>query len=191
MRIIAGLLKNHPIAAPKGAGTRPTSSKLREAVFNICQHSVEGSNFLDLFAGSGAMGLEALSRGAASAAFIEQNAEALRCINHNLEHLKLNTCSQVLRGDVWKMLEKLSKQNKPFQIIYADPPYNLSAQSQFWERLGEMITSSGLLEDRGMLFLEQAKGVPMPALESPHLFLVSSRKMGAATLLQFQKREKG
>ncbi len=187
MRIIAGKFKNHAILAPKGLTTRPTSSMLRGAVFNICSYKVEGSNFLDLFAGSGAMGIEALSRGAGSAVFVDQSIDAIKCIKQNLEKLKIEDQAQILKGDIWKMLEKLLKQGIVFQIIYVDPPYVLGSKTSFWEKLATILTETKLFDENGMLFLEQGKDAPKPMLEGPKLKLVSSRRMGAATLLQYQK----
>lgn len=183
MRIIAGKYKNHPLNAPKGLATRPTSSKLREAVFNICQHHVDEANFLDVFAGSGAMGIEALSRGAAAAVFIDQSVESFRCIQENLERLKLQALGKVLRGDVWKMFEKLAKEGKRFEIIYIDPPYSLGAQPDFWSRLGGLL--SILITDDGILFVEQGKGSEAPVFDQ--FETINSRQMGAAVLHQFQK----
>lgn len=189
MRIIAGAFKNQILSAPKGLTTRPTSSMLRGAVFNICSHKVEDSNFLDLFAGSGAMGIEALSRGAAKAVFIDQSLEAMKCIKQNLEKLKIQDQGQVLRGDIWKMLDKLVRDGTTFQLIYVDPPYSLGEKKDFWEQLGKIVMTTTLLDENGMLFIEQGKDSPKPDLEGNNLKLISSRNMGAATLHQYQKQE--
>ncbi len=185
MRIIAGEFKNHLLMAPKGIITRPTSAKLRESVFNICQHYVEGANFLDLFAGSGAMGIEALSRGAVGAVFIDQSAEAVRCIQSNLNRLKLEEKGKVLRGDIWKALDRLVKEEKFFDIIYIDPPYKIGETLDLWKRMETFLPA--LLAKGGVLFVEQAKGSVEPSL--PNLQSVNSRQMGAAVLHQFQKEE--
>ena len=99
MRIIAGSRRGHTIHAPKGFDTRPTSDRVRENVFNIVAPWVEGARVLDLYAGSGAMGLEALSRGAEAAVFVESDPEAVRAIERNLEKLGL-TGARVVRHDV-------------------------------------------------------------------------------------------
>src|SRR5262249_40855980 len=110
MRIISGIYKNRILASPKGLTTRPTSEKLRGALFNICQSYVEGAVFLDLFAGSGAMGIEALSRGAASSTFIDDDRESIRCIKANLESFHIQAQAHVLKGDVFESVDKLIKQ---------------------------------------------------------------------------------
>jgi len=107
VRIIAGSRKGHSIAAPKGLDTRPTSDRTREAVFNIVAPWVEDAEVLDLFAGSGAMGLEALSRGAASAVFVESDRDAQRTIERNLEKLGL-TGARIVKQDARRALDRKS-----------------------------------------------------------------------------------
>src|SRR5437016_10865163 len=95
MRIIAGEFKKAKILTPKGDATRPTQGRLREAVFNICQHEIIGANFLDICAGSGAMGLEALSRNAKSATFIDNSREAVQTISDNIKNFQLESKTKV------------------------------------------------------------------------------------------------
>ena len=122
MRIIAGQYRGQRLKAPKGPQTRPTASRLREALFNICQNRIERARFLDLYAGSGAMGFEALSRGAESAVFIDAHKEAIQCIEANAASLQVQSQIQVFRGEAIATLAWLEKQGDPFDIIYADPP---------------------------------------------------------------------
>src|SRR5688572_10036120 len=120
MRIIAGTHRGSRIAAPKGLATRPTGERVREAAFNLIG-PVEGAAVLDLFAGSGAMGLEALSRGAASATFVESDRAACRTISQNLEKLDL-TGARVVCGDaVWA----LRQEPRTYDLVLVDPPYEL------------------------------------------------------------------
>lgn len=107
MRITGGFLKNQSLKTPKGDKTRPTSEKLRQSVFNIAQAYVEDCQFLDLYAGSGAMGIEALSRGAKEATFIEKDRSALKVLRENLNELDLSPLSTLLAGDVLLLLQKL------------------------------------------------------------------------------------
>jgi 16S rRNA (guanine966-N2)-methyltransferase len=120
VRIIAGSRKGHRIAAPKGETTRPTSDRIREAAFNLIG-PVDDAVVLDLFAGSGALGMEALSRGAARATFVESDRDACRAIDANLDKLRL-TGARVLRQDV---LRFLPVERGPFDLILVDPPYDL------------------------------------------------------------------
>ncbi|MCB1110478.1 MAG: RsmD family RNA methyltransferase, partial [Chlamydiia bacterium] len=115
MRLTGGFLKNHSLKTPKGVATRPTSEKLRQSVFNICQHAIKDAHFLDLFAGSGAMGIEALSRGAAEATFIEKNPSALKALRENLMDLDLSPLATLHAGDVLTLLKKLK--GKTFDLI--------------------------------------------------------------------------
>jgi len=178
LRIIAGQFKGRILKAPKGPVTRPTQGMLREAVFNICQQVIEGASFLDLFAGSGAMGLEALSRGAAHATFVEGNRFAAQAIRDNIALLDLGRQSSLIVADAKAALRRLKGS---FNLIYVDPPYDLKA-APFVEEL----LSSGLLADDGILFLEERSlgRVSPPTFAS--LILVGSRKFGEATLHQYR-----
>ncbi len=126
MRIVGGKFRGRSIAAPSGALTRPTSDKVRESLFNILAHGVdgpdiEGARVLDFFAGSGGLGLEALSRGAAYCLFVDDNADARGAIRENIEALGLTGASKVWRRDATKLGPAPPMQ--PFQLLFADPPY--------------------------------------------------------------------
>src|SRR5919201_2414578 len=121
MRIIAGSRKGARIFAPKGDETRPTSDRVREAAFNLIG-PVDGATVLDLFAGSGAMGLEALSRGAASVVFVETETEALRAIDRNLDKLRL-TGPRVIPQDVLRALAAEASAGRRYDLVLVDPPY--------------------------------------------------------------------
>jgi 16S rRNA (guanine966-N2)-methyltransferase len=119
VRIIAGTRKGHTIQAPPGRGTRPTSDRVRENVFNILG-PVDDAVVLDLYAGSGAMGLEALSRGAAQVVFVEHDPDALRAIEQNLDKLRLR--GTVLRQDA---VAVLAGENRKYDLVFVDPPYDM------------------------------------------------------------------
>jgi 16S rRNA (guanine966-N2)-methyltransferase len=121
VRIIAGTRKGHTIHAPTGRGTRPTSDRVRENVFNILG-PVDGASVLDLYAGSGAMGLEALSRGAEHAVFVERDADAVRVIERNLDKLRLR--ATVVRQDV---VAVLGAEKRKYDLVFVDPPYDMYA----------------------------------------------------------------
>jgi len=126
MRIIAGSRKGHRIVAPKGVDTRPTGDRVREAAFNLIG-PVDGADVLDLFAGSGAMGLEALSRGAASATFVEQDRHAAEAIAKNLEKLRL-TGATVVRDDAIHRLAADGAAGRRYDLVLIDPPYAMLAR---------------------------------------------------------------
>lgn len=197
MHIIAGLYKNKTITAPKGLLTRPTSGKLRESLFNICQNYIDGARFLDLFAGSGAVGIEALSRGAKAATFIDNSRECIRCIQQNFRHLHIEASANILFGDVFQTMGKLNKQNEQYEIIYADPPYDAFSKGKegvlaHSERVLKIIDDGGLLVPSGMLFIEDSTGFEPDPSHLSNLIFKSSRRMGRSVLHQFEKKgEKG
>lgn len=125
MRIIAGRLKRQPLRAPKGHLTRPTTDRTRESIFNLLEARLdfEGADVLDLFAGTGALGLEAISRGAAAVTFVEQNGRVLKIARQNAEDLGVSDYGWFLRADAVAYLERYN--GPPFDVIFADPPYEL------------------------------------------------------------------
>jgi len=144
MRIIAGSHKGHTIHAPRGHDTRPTSDRVRENVSNILG-PVDGAAVLDLYAGSGAMGLEALSRGAVRAVFVERDAEAARTIERNLDKLRLS--GTVLRQDAVIALATEAGSGRKYDLVLVDPPYDMypDVQPQLARYLPGLLAADGLL----------------------------------------------
>ena len=172
MRIVAGEHRGARIFAPKGHDTRPTSDRVREAAFNLIG-PVDGAIVLDLFAGSGAMGLEALSRGAASATFVENDREAVSAIKRNVEKLRV-TGAKVVQRDV---LQALATERTAYDLVLCDPPYGYPDH----ERLVPYLARS--LAPEGLLVYETA------AREEPQiqgLSIRTSRTYGSARLTLFQ-----
>lgn len=185
LSIIAGLYRGHRLLTPKGKQTRPTSNRLRESLFNICQHKIEGSHFLDLFAGSGAIGLEALSRGASSATLIDSHKDAITCIHANIAKLHLN--AEVLPGDIFLMLHLLEKKKKLFDIIYVDPPYNTpipKSNTLYSSAVIQWIDSHQILAPNGLLFIEESLSFSPPPVHT--LQCLGSRRIGQSLLQQYQ-----
>jgi 16S rRNA (guanine966-N2)-methyltransferase len=182
MRIISGRFKNKKVNTPSGMDTRPTSSRLREALFNICQGYIEGTRFLDLFAGSGAMGLEAISRGASHATFIDKSKDAAKVIHQNVKEFDVSGQTTILCGDCLQYLPRLSEMEAPFYIIYLDPPY------ENWEgSILTLIDESDLLAKDGHLFIEEAEE---PTAELKNLHLVSKRSAGRSKLFEYVRKSK-
>lgn len=129
MRVIAGRARSMPLKTLKGINTRPTTDKTKETLFNILQADVPDCRFLDLFSGSGAIAIEALSRGAACAVLVEQNKKAAECIRENLTFTKMSERAKVYQCDVLTALHQLEGQ-KPFDIIFMDPPYDQQLEQQ-------------------------------------------------------------
>lgn len=176
IRIIAGRFKGKAIDVPK-KGTRPTLGALREALFNICQQQIVDATFLDLFAGGGSIGIEALSRGAKHVTFVEKNRLSCKIIENNLQALGATQEGSIVALDVFKALPHLKH---PFSIIFADPPYELGLGDRLLEYFDNDPTLLG-----GDLFLEESKITYAPK----NLSVVSKRKVGRSTLLQLRKRD--
>ena len=145
MRVIAGSRKGHKLAAPRGLDTRPTSDRVRENVFNLVG-PVDDAHVLDLFAGSGALGIEALSRGAASAVFVERDPDAVRTIERNLDKLRL-TGARVVRGDVLLAIAQEATRGAKYDLVLVDPPYGMlnEIQPQLARHLPPLLAPDGLL----------------------------------------------
>jgi len=143
MRVVAGNLRGRPIVAPEGEGTRPTTDRAREATFNslVSLGAVEDAKVVDLFAGSGAMGIEALSRGAATCAFLERDRKALDSIRHNIKTLQLTDNTTVLSGDVMTNVVAL----RNVDLVLADPPYDFDRWADLLTVLNLVIAPGGVV----------------------------------------------
>ncbi|NLL00034.1 MAG: 16S rRNA (guanine(966)-N(2))-methyltransferase RsmD [Clostridiales bacterium] len=124
MRVIAGKARRLNLKTPQGYDTRPTTDKIKETLFNILNPYVADADFLDLFSGSGAIGIEALSRGAKYAAFVENDRAALDCIKSNLKHTNLEAQAEVYAMGALEAIKALEIKGKVFDIVFMDPPYN-------------------------------------------------------------------
>lgn len=124
MRVIAGKARRLNLKTPEGMDTRPTQDRTKETLFNVIGNDVISARFLDLFSGSGGIGIEALSRGADRVVFVENNSKAIKCINENLEFTKLKTDARVMHMSVNDALDKLEQSGEHFDIVFMDPPYN-------------------------------------------------------------------
>jgi len=150
VRIISGEHKGQRLAGGKKTKVRPTSDRVKESIFNILREEVTGKRILDLFAGVGSLGIEALSRGAESVTFVDASSQSINILKKNLENLNLKSKSTILRMDGLRALNKL-KQN--FQMIFADPPY----LKGFVQRIIDSVVQSEVLEKNGVLILEHHK----------------------------------
>jgi len=171
VRIIAGEKKGHRIAAPRGVTTRPTSDFVRETAFNLIG-PVDGAAVLDVFAGSGALGLEALSRGAAHATFVDSDREACRTINANLEKLKLHAvvlCQDAVRA--------LAGERRTYDLVLCDPPYDYAGLGRLGPHLRRVLAPDGLL-------VYQTDARTEPQIEG--LAVRTSRKYGSTRLTLFE-----
>jgi len=149
IRIIGGRHRGRRLRFPGVVGLRPTADRLRETLFNWLQFEVEGARCLDLFAGSGALGLEALSRGAGFVQFVDQASAVVRQLHENIEMLRLQERASVVRGDASRLLRACPK--LPFDLVFLDPPYVLKTLPQ----LCGLLEENGWLADKAWIYLEQ------------------------------------
>ena len=153
MRIIGGLVKGRNLKSPKGMSTRPTSDRVREALFNILSPRVSGSYFLDLFSGTGAVAIEALSRGAERAVMVEKDRGTAGIILSNLKLCNLTEKAEVLNLDTNRAISVLAGRKVPFDLIFIDPPY----KKNFEVTTLEQVQRFDLLADNGILVVESDK----------------------------------
>ena len=156
MRVIAGTYRRRPLTAPRGMATRPTSDRLRETLFNILAPQVEGARFADLYAGTGAVGIEALSRGAAHVTFVENAAPAIAALRSNLAGLSIREGFQIEQRSVTLALRNLARRDPRFTLVYLDPPWEDTAA--YTESLTLLAESSiALLAPGAIVIAEHAR----------------------------------
>lgn len=152
MRVIAGTARHLPLKTIDGMETRPTTDRIKETLFNMIQNQLSGCRFLDLFSGSGAIGIEALSRGADYAVFVENQKNAVACIHSNLDFTHLKSKSVVMQCDVLEGIKRLSQTEKSFDFIFMDPPYN-----HLWEKqVLELLRESKLVDEYTVIIVESS-----------------------------------
>ena len=135
MRVIAGKARRIQLKSMEGMNTRPTTDRIKETLFNMLSQNIYGCHFLDLFSGSGAIGIEALSRGALSAVFVENNRQAVTCIRENLTKTKLMPQAEIMSVDCQTAIDRLENGKRHFDIVFMDPPYNKDLERQVLEYL--------------------------------------------------------
>jgi 16S rRNA (guanine966-N2)-methyltransferase len=179
LRVIAGEFKGRRLRTVSGLRTRPTAERTREAVFNILGPTVRNAHVLDLFAGTGAFGIEALSRGAASAWFIEVGREACTVLIGNIQSCGLTDKTRVLRWDALRNLNCLRNHEPKFQLVFMDPPYGRGLLAPTLSHLRQ----SDSIADGGQLVVEHGADDPLAELEGPYR-LQDQRRYGR-TLVSF------
>ena len=185
MRIVAGTLRSRQLKSLKGLALRPTSDRLRETLFNILGTRVEGSRFLDLFAGSGAIGIEAISRGAVFAVFVENHSAAVRLIRANLASLRIESGARVVLAEVAAAIRTLEKlPDTAFDFIFLDPPY---AEEKQYEGTLRALEKSLLAGESTIVIAEHRKTFELPASLGA-LERVRRLHQGDAALSFYRKR---
>jgi 16S rRNA (guanine(966)-N(2))-methyltransferase RsmD len=182
VRIISGSAKGHRLQTFKGLTVRPTSDRVRESIFNMIGSSIAGAKILDLFAGFGAMGLEALSRGAEFVTFVEKSKRAADVIKTNLGRLGFQN-GQVIPADVYRFFRTAKKKEERYDIIFSDPPYKIF--HEVW--IGDLwLGVAELLEDQGIFIVEHPSKWSPPAVML-NLQLNDSRKYGQTSVSFYAK----
>ncbi|MEW6334705.1 MAG: 16S rRNA (guanine(966)-N(2))-methyltransferase RsmD [Thermodesulfobacteriota bacterium] len=179
MRIIAGAFRGREVRLPARCRIRPTADRIKEALFNIVG-SVEGKSWLDLFAGCGNVGLEALSRGASRAVFVEKNPRLAEAVRENLRSLGLEAQAEVIAADAETGMRRLQKRGGCFDILFADPPYEEDFISEILGHPG----SAELLVENGVVILQHSLREPLKPCGEAALVVTDQRRYGD-TLLSF------
>ena len=152
MKVISGILKGRNIEGYNIDGTRPTMDRVKESLFGMIQNHIKDSIVLDLFAGSGQLGIESISNGANLCYFIDNNKEVIKVLNKNINNLNIQKNTKVLLSDWKKSLNEFSHQNIKFDIIFVDPPYDYDV----YEKILEKVSVLNLLTENGIIILEHS-----------------------------------
>lgn len=159
MRVIAGTARSTPLAAPNGMDTRPTTDKIKETLFNMIQFDIPGAVFCDFFSGSGAIGIEAVSRGAKHAYLVDNAKPAIECIKKNVAFTKFQDKTTIIARDVRDSLYEISE---PADIIFMDPPYSLGIEFDIMQ----LLKKSNCLKDSTIIIIEAAADTDLSDIES-------------------------
>lgn len=184
MRIIRGTLKGRRLATPKGSQTRPTSDRIKESIFDILGSEIEGKSVLDLYAGTGNLGIEALSRGAKKIVFVEKGRQALQLITKNLARCGMTVWAEILPKDALRAIGILNQRGERFDLIFIDPPYERGLIQKTLMKL----KSQMVYHEDSILILQHNRREPLPeGLNEFHL--IHQRKIGD-TLISFLSPKK-
>ncbi len=184
MRVISGTVKGRRLFAPKGQQVRPTADRVKESLFNILADKVVDARVLDVYAGTGALAIEALSRGAASALLIDNDRLSVEAINRNLVSTTFSEQATVIQRLALTALKQLRQEKQSFDLIFLDPPYRIK-EAELEVVVGE---AGYLLDQQGLIVLEHRPGIAKLQLAS-EMSLVDIRRYGETRLSFFKKRE--
>ena len=159
MRIISGDARGRTLVAPAGQKTRPTQDYVRESLFNILQFQVSGARVLDLFAGTGALALESISRGAAGAVLVDSDRAACEAIRKNIRSVQCGETCRLIQRDYRQAIEEMAETGECFDLVFLDPPYRMTETGEICRTLA----SRGLLQNGALILVEHRKGCPPQA----------------------------
>ncbi|WP_304508279.1 16S rRNA (guanine(966)-N(2))-methyltransferase RsmD [Anaerotignum sp.] len=185
MRVISGLARGQKLQTVEGLSTRPTTDRIKETLFNIIAFDLPESRFLDLFAGSGAIGIEAISRGAAEGVFVDHNPQCHEIIRENLRHTKLDRFARIIGQEVPYALAQLAKEEEVFDIIFLDPPYDMGlAEPTLLE-----IVRCGLLKEDGYIIVERSAQIPLASISGLRVLREKEYKTTVMTFLGLEEKD--
>ncbi len=184
MRVISGEAKGHKLRTPRGRNTRPTTDRIKESLFNIISSDLYVCNFLDLFSGYGSIGIEALSRGAKECIFVDDFNECKEVIETNLKFTKLFDKAKIYKKNVFDAILILGKENKKFDIIFMDPPYNEGLA----EPALKAIVDNSILEESGYIIVESSSRLPIPKV--PNLKILRKKDYKTTIMTFFGLEDK-
>ena len=183
MRVIAGSRRSIRLTTVKGDKVRPTTDRIKETLFNILQPDIPGASFLDLFSGSGAIGIEALSRGAKEAVLVEQDRDALACIRANLKATRFEAEALVKQGDVLSVLRTL--QHAPFDLIFMDPPYDLGWE----EKVLSVLSEASYVDEYTKIVVEGSAKTDLSFAEALGFSVYREKSYGSNKHIFLEKRQ--
>jgi len=178
MRVVSGSARGCKLSSPEGMDTRPTTDRIKETLFNILSPEIYDCIFLDVFSGSGAIGIEALSRGARKAVFVENAQSAQKIIEANLEKTRLKEKAEIIKADALKAVDMLRAKNEKFDIVFMDPPY---MKNLAWPVM-EAIRDGGLLSEDGIIIVEESSGAEIPEINGYKMYRTKDFK---TTIMSF------
>ncbi|WP_101772677.1 16S rRNA (guanine(966)-N(2))-methyltransferase RsmD [Peptostreptococcus faecalis] len=183
MRIISGSARGLKLNTPSDKEIRPTTDRVKESLFNIISHNVYDSCVLDLFAGSGALGIECISRGARQAYFCDNSEDSIKVIQSNIDKAKFNDKSVVLNGDYKSIIQSMVNKNKKFDIVFIDPPY----YKNIFEDVISLVGKSGILKEDAIVVVEHDAKDTLKDTEE--LFIYKEKKYGITKLTFYSLEE--
>lgn len=182
MRVISGSARGLKLKSPEGLNTRPTADRIKESLFNIISPYIYDCSFLDLFSGSGSIGIEALSRGAKDATFVDFNKDSINILKQNISLSRLEQKSTVYNLDVSNAINTLSKNNQKFDIIFLDPPYNKGLLLPTLKKIEQL----DLLKDDGFIICEQHINEPEINLDKLYTYRTKEYKITKMVFLEYK-----
>lgn len=183
MRVISGSARGANLIAPEGLNTRPTTDRIKETLFNILSFDLYDCRFLDLFAGSGAIGIEALSRGAEKAVFVDSSDVCRKVIEQNLRHTRLDSKAEIVTKDVFLAIEALKKSGERFDIVFIDPPY----MEGFNETVLDALVKADVLEKDSKIILERSSKTKPPSVEGLEIYREKEFRTTVMTFLTLEE----